>query len=63
MGEPQTAKRSPRKGARIGPVSELSVFLKVKPGREQLIRDVFTAALVESLAEARSEQKAPADSA
>lgn len=42
MGEPQTAKRSPRKGARIGPVSELSVFLKVKPGREQLIRDTFT---------------------
>ena len=32
--------RSPRKGARIGPVSELSVFLKVKPGREQLIREV-----------------------
>ena len=41
MAQPQTAKRSPRKGARIGPVSELSVFLKVKPGREQLIRDVF----------------------
>ena len=41
MGEPQTAKRSPRKGARIGPVSELSVFLKVKPGREQLIREAF----------------------
>ena len=33
--------RSPRKGARIGPVSELSVFLKVKPGREQLIRETF----------------------
>src|SRR6476646_10276790 len=41
--EPQngTPVRSPRKGARIGPVSELSVFLKVKPGREQAIRDVF----------------------
>ena len=41
--EPQngTPVRSPRKGARIGPVSELSVFLKVKPGREQLIREVF----------------------
>jgi hypothetical protein len=26
---------------RVGPVSELSVFLKVKPGREQLIREVF----------------------
>ena len=33
--------RSPRKGAQDGPVSELSVFLKVKPGREQVIRDVF----------------------
>ena len=32
---------SPRKGAHSGPVSELSVFLKVKPGREQLIREVF----------------------
>jgi hypothetical protein len=31
----------PRKGARIEPVSELSVFLKVKPGREQLIREAF----------------------
>ena len=33
--------RSPRKGAQDGPVSELSVFLKVKPGREQAIREVF----------------------
>jgi hypothetical protein len=32
---------SPRKGARVGPVSELSVFLKVKPGREQAIREAF----------------------
>ena len=41
--EPQngTPVRSPRKGARVGPVSELSVFLKVKPGREQDIREVF----------------------
>ena len=36
-----TPVRSPRKGARVGPVSELSVFLKVKPGREQIIREVF----------------------
>jgi hypothetical protein len=36
-----TPVRSPRKGARVGPVSELSVFLKVKPGREQLIREVL----------------------
>jgi hypothetical protein len=31
----------PRKGAQIPPVSELSVFLKVKPGREQVIREAF----------------------
>jgi len=31
--------RSPRKGKRIDPVSELSCFLTVKPGREQLIRE------------------------
>ena len=36
-----TPVRSPRKGARVGPVSELSVFLNVKPGREQAIREVF----------------------
>jgi hypothetical protein len=35
------AVRTPRRGARVGPVSELSVFLKVKPGREQVIREVF----------------------
>jgi hypothetical protein len=35
------AVRSPRKGAQDGPVSELSVFLTVKPGREQAIREVF----------------------
>jgi hypothetical protein len=32
---------SPRKDARVGPVNELSVFLKVKPGREQPIREAF----------------------
>ena len=32
---------SPRKGAKAGPVNELSVFLKVKPGREQAIREAF----------------------
>lgn len=42
MAQPQAAKRSPRKGARLGPISELSVFLKVKPGHEQLIRESFT---------------------
>ena len=62
MAQPQTAAASPRKGARIGPVSELSVFLKVKPGREQLIRDVFIQAgpWWKASAEGRgSEQKAP----
>ena len=41
--EPQngTPVRSPRKGARVGPVSELSVFLNVKPGRDEAIRKVF----------------------
>jgi hypothetical protein len=45
MAQPQTANsdtaKSARKGARIPPVSELSVFLKVKPGREQAIRESF----------------------
>jgi hypothetical protein len=36
-----TSVPSPRKGLRVGPVSELSVFLKVKPGREQVIREAF----------------------
>ncbi len=39
MAQTQTAKRSPRKGKRIDPVSELSVFCKVKPGRGQAVRD------------------------
>jgi hypothetical protein len=43
MGEQQTAKRPPRKGKRIDPVSELSCFLTVKPGREQLIREAIDA--------------------
>ena len=33
---------SPRKGAKTGVVNELSVFLKVKPGHEKQIREVFT---------------------
>jgi hypothetical protein len=33
---------SPRKGRTTGVVNELSVFLKVKPGRERQIRAVFT---------------------
>src|SRR3989440_8451623 len=35
---------SPRKGRKAGVVSELSVFLKVKPGHEKQIREVFTSA-------------------
>lgn len=56
MAQPQSAKRSPRKGARIGPVSELSVFLKVKPGREQSIRDVFTPPWWKAVAEGRGSE-------
>ena len=56
MGEPQTAKRSPRKGARIGPVSELSVFLKVKPGREQAHPRELHPALGKAVAEDRRHQ-------
>jgi hypothetical protein len=41
MSENGKTVRPPRKGARVGPVSELSVFLKVKPGREDAIREVF----------------------
>ena len=41
---------SPRKGAQDGPVSELSVFLKVKPGREQAIREAFNMPPAESAA-------------
>jgi hypothetical protein len=33
--------RSPRKGAQVGPVSELSVFLTVMPGHEEAVRAVF----------------------
>ena len=45
--------RSPRKGLRVGPVSELSVFLKVKPGHDEAIRKVFHgAAAGDALAEA-----------
>ena len=33
----------PRKGARVEPVNELSVFLTVKPGREELVRKAFHA--------------------
>jgi hypothetical protein len=32
---------SPRKGRKTGVVNELSVFLKVKPGHEKQIREVF----------------------
>ena len=47
MAQPQTAKASPRKGKRIGPVSELSVFCKVKPGRGQVVRDTLDAPVEE----------------
>jgi hypothetical protein len=37
----KTPVASPRKGRKAGVVNELSVFLKVKPGRERQIREVF----------------------
>ena len=44
-GAPVSAPVSkPRKGFKVEPVQELSVFLTVKPGREQLVREVFTSA-------------------
>ncbi len=43
MAQPQTS----RKGKRIDPVSELSVFCKVKPGRGQLVRDTLDAPVEE----------------
>ena len=39
--DPKTPVASPRKGRKAGVVNELSVFLKVKPGRERQIREVF----------------------
>jgi len=41
--DPPPAAASPRKGRKSGVVSELSVFLKVKPGREKQVREVFDA--------------------
>src|SRR5260370_41846856 len=38
---PQTSVASPRKGRTAGIVNELSVFLKVKPGHEPQVREVF----------------------
>ena len=39
--DPTAPAASPRKGRANGPVNELSVFLKVKPGHEQAVRAVF----------------------
>jgi hypothetical protein len=39
---PKNPAASPRKGRKSGVVNELSVFLKVKPGHEKQIREVFT---------------------
>jgi hypothetical protein len=44
QSDPRNAVASSRKGRKIGVVNELSVFLKVKPGREKQIREVFTGA-------------------
>jgi hypothetical protein len=47
---------SPRKGRKAGVVSELSVFLKVKPGHEEQIRAVFTSATADADGPARRQQ-------
>ena len=39
--DPKNPVASPRKGRKTGVVNELSVFLKVKPGHEKQIREVF----------------------
>jgi hypothetical protein len=39
--DPKTPVASPRKGRKAGVVNELSVFLKVKPGRERQIPTSF----------------------
>jgi hypothetical protein len=44
QSDPKNPVHSPRKGAKTGVVNELSVFLKVKPGHEKQIREVFTSA-------------------
>jgi hypothetical protein len=41
--DPPAPVASPRKGRKSGVVNELSVFLKVKPGHEKHIREVFAA--------------------
>ena len=41
--DPSAPVPSPRKGLKQGVVNELSVFLKVKPGHEKQVREVFTA--------------------
>jgi hypothetical protein len=53
MSEQSTSTKptaTPRKGRRTGVATELSVFLKVKPGREQQIREVLTRQSPEDMA-------------
>ncbi len=51
--ELETPIASPRKGARDGVRSELSVFLKVKPGHEEQIREVLSSLAGEAVGLAR----------
>ena len=41
--DPSMPVASPRNGRKAGVVNELSVFLKVKPGHEKQVREIFTA--------------------
>src|SRR5882672_7246469 len=45
--EPMKPPTTPRKGRRTGVATELSVLLKVKPGRERRIRDELTTAIAD----------------
>ncbi len=45
--EPMKPPTSPRKGRRTGVATELSVLLKVKPGREHRLREELTASIAD----------------
>ena len=54
--DPKNPVASPRKGRKSGVVSELSVLLKVKPGHEKQIREVFTSHAADADRHARDQQ-------
>ena len=54
--EPMQPPESPRKGRRTGVASELSVLLKVKPGREQRLREELTTAVADTAQHAEGQK-------